>query len=295
MDLKRLTEWLSTAEGFLKAVAAVAAVLTSIWAVVTKVLDPVVTPLNLPAWGSPAGAVLISAAFGLLLWRSFRRFAQASRLEQPDAFTLRPTGPETLIGRTEELAKLLSCVKRSRLVLLDGESGCGKSALVSAGLVPKLQPTDGLLPVAIRDWGDDWIRGPLSAALDALFHTMSQDERDRLGWTSPPDLAADTPRLASDLDTRLKTVFDTLDRRPLLIADQFDDYQARHRSRFVDDEGNWLTPAALAGANSFWKLVSTGLGEGRLHVLVVTRADTAAGLACVRFLGEDQTATRTLV
>ena len=31
-----------------------------------------------------------------------------------------------------------------------------------------------------------------------------------------------------------------------MIADQFDDYQARHRSRFVDDEGNWLTPAALA-------------------------------------------------
>jgi hypothetical protein len=31
-----------------------------------------------------------------------------------------------------------------------------------------------------------------------------------------------------------------------------------------------------------------------LHLLIITRADTAAGLACVRFLGDDQTAIRTL-
>jgi len=31
-----------------------------------------------------------------------------------------------------------------------------------------------------------------------------------------------------------------------------------------------------------------------LHLLIVTRGDTAAGLGCVRFLGEDQTAVLTL-
>ena len=56
MDPKRLTEWLSTAEGLGKAVVAFFAVFTSIWAVVTKVLDPVVSSLGLPPWGSLAGA-----------------------------------------------------------------------------------------------------------------------------------------------------------------------------------------------------------------------------------------------
>ena len=92
----------------------------------------------------------------------------------------------------------------------------------------------------------------------------------------------------------MKAVFNILGRRPLLIADQFDDYQALHHRRFMDDEGNWITPKALAETNRYWELVSAGLREGRIHLLVVTRADTAAGLSCVRFLGEDQTATRSL-
>jgi Novel STAND NTPase 1 len=136
------------------------------------------------------------------------------------------------------------------VVLLDGESGCGKSALCTAGLVPLLAGSEALLPLVIRDWGEDWVRGPLSAVLDAIFHTVSQTDRDRLNWTSSPDLAADTFALAVDLDARLKAVFSTVGRRPLLIADQFDDYQALHRRRFLDDEGCWLTPTALCDCQS---------------------------------------------
>ena len=291
MDLKRVTEWLATAEGFGKAVVAFLGLPALIWAAVTKVLDPI----GLPRWATFACAALIVSAIGLLLWRSFRRFDRASRLEQPDAFTLHPTGPASLIGRTEDLGKLLNSVKHNRLVLLDGESGCGKSALVIAGLIPQLQQEPGgLLPVAVRDWGEDWERGPFSAALDALYHSVSPSDREKLGWTSSPDLAADVSELAVDLDGRLKAVFSILGRRPLLVADQFDDHQAQHRHRFLDDEANWLAPAALARRNQFWRVVSTGLVERRLHLLVITRADTAAGLASVRFLGEDQTVARTL-
>ena len=123
---------------------------------------------------------------------------------------------------------------------------------------------------------------------------MSQTERDRLAWTSPPDLAADTDALVADLDARLKAVVGILGRRPLLIADQFDDYQARHHDQFLAQDGTWLGATALARANRFWELLSAGLSEGRLYLLVVTGADTAASLACVRFLGEDQTAVFTL-
>jgi hypothetical protein len=294
VDPKRLTEWLGTAEGLGKALLAFVALPGSVLVGLTKELHPAFVFLRLPAWSEIASAYVISAAFLLLVLRSFLRFARASRVEEPDRFALQPTSPETLIGRTEDLRSLLQCVNNTRLVLLDGESGCGKSALVSTGLAELLKGAKGLLPLEMHDWGDDWVRGPLSAALAALFHALSQTDRDRLGWDSGPDLAANANALANELEARLKAVSDTLGRRPLLIADQFDDYQARHRDRFIDDNGNWLRPAGLAKANRFWKLVSSRLREGNLHLLVVTRSDTAAGFNCVRFMNDEETATRSL-
>ena len=206
MNSKRVREWLGTANGLVKSVVALVGVLATIFAATTKAFEPVVDVPMAPSWASPAVAVILIALLGLWLERSFRRFAQASRLERPDAFRLRPTNPASLMGRNEDLVRLITCVKHKRLVLMDGESGCGKSALVSAGLVPSLRQSDGLLPIAIRDWGDDWVRGPLSAAVEAIFHAVSQTERDRLAWTSSPDLAADTDALVADLDARLKAV-----------------------------------------------------------------------------------------
>ena len=58
---------------------------------------------------------------------------------------------------------------------------------------------------------------------------------------------------------------------------------------------NWLRPDDLMIANRFWHLIATLLREpGQLHMLIVTRSDTAAGCSCVRFVGEAQTRTRTL-
>jgi hypothetical protein len=81
---------------------------------------------------------------------------------------------------------------------------------------------------------------------------------------------------------------------PLLIADQFDDYQAQHREAFVDAEGNWLTPAMLAETSPLWAIVSQLLQERQLHLLAVTRADSAAGLSCLRFLENSMITNRTL-
>ena len=49
----------------------------------------------------------------------------------------------------------------------------------------------------------------------------------------------------ADLDARLKAVVGTLGRRPLLIADQFDDYQARHHDQFLAQDGTWLVRPPL--------------------------------------------------
>ena len=264
MSLARSVEWLRTAEALPLAITAVLAAVGTLVAKMQGLFRPLFLALGLPLWAEPLVVASIVVALAFVLWRSYRKFAESSRLERPEAFTLHPRNPESLIGREEDLSKLLNTVRSYRLVLLDGESGCGKSALVSAGLVPRLRQTDGLLPVLVRDWGDDWVRGPLAAALDALFLSLDEADRVRLGWLKPPDMAAPSSSLVHDLDVRLSEVVDTLERRPLLIADQFDDYQARHRSSFLDADANWIKPIVLADANPFWKLVRDGLGAGRL-------------------------------
>jgi hypothetical protein len=294
MDLKRLTEWLMTAEGLGKALISLLGVLPTLWAATTKALDDWVKAWGLPVWVPNALAAAVVTLFAVMLWHSYRRFARASRLEKPDAFVLRPTGPSDLIGREGDLTDLLKSVKAYRVVLLDGESGCGKSALAGAGLVPTLQAQGtGLLPVLVRDWGDDWFAGPPAAVLGALWQALSHTERERLSWTQEPDLAAATEALQAELVQRLSAIFSTLGRRPLLILDQFDDHQARHRARFVDSDGNWLRPQELIAGNPFWATLTQALRQDRLHLLVITRNDTAAGLACIDLLPK-RTARRTL-
>ena len=227
-------------------------------------------------------------------WHDYRRYARQSRLEQPDKFTLIATTPESLIDRVGDLERLLNAVMQNRIVLLDGEFGCGKSALVAAGLVPRLRSSDGLLPILVRDWGDDWIRGPLAAVAQALYGALTTEERGQIEWTSAPDLAAPAPALVSVVSERLDAVSGKLKRRPLLIADQFDDYQAQHRDLFFDESGNWLAPVKLAEGNPLWAQVCQRLQDGKMHLLAITRADTAAGLSCLRFLNNAKVATRTL-
>lgn len=294
MDARRLSEWLSTAEGLTKVGAAALVALGALGSTAAGFLQTVANALDLPSYAVGLLVAVLFLGMGVFLLRDYRRFARDSRLEQPDRFTLVASTPESLIGRTEDLDHLVRAVVRNRLVLLDGESGCGKSALVGAGLLPRLRPGDGLLPVLVRDWGDDWVRGPLAATLDALHGELSAEERARIGWSGAPDLAAGPDALTEELTQRLAAVKDVLGRRPLLIADQFDDYQAQHRRKFLDDEGNWCAPDDLATRNPFWHLVGAGLRNSSLHLLAVTRGDTASGLSCLRFLEPAMTASRTL-
>jgi len=45
----------------------------------------------------------------------------------------------------------------------------------------------------------------------------------------------------------------------------------------------WLRPGKLSEQNGFWRDIRELLASGRIHLVVVTRTDTAAGLASVRF------------
>src|SRR5271165_7171166 len=93
----------------------------------------------------------------------------------------------------------------------------------------------------VDGWGDDWSDGPSRRLAEALRTTpaLSDDERAKLelapGARLPGILAA------------VKRFKSKLGRTPLLIFDQFDDYQVRHRAKFIDGQtGTWKTAALIA-------------------------------------------------
>ncbi|NUO78671.1 hypothetical protein HUU05_01220 [candidate division KSB1 bacterium] len=160
-------------------------------------------------------------------------FTRRSRLLRPEALLLKSHKAEHLKGREEDIERLLKLCREHALVHLVGESGAGKSALQQAGLCPKLREDNvGVLPIYIEVWGQDWEAGPRSALTEVLGQVLSELNRQ-------------TPNL-NTLDNEylfatLKRCRPSLRRTPLLIFDQFDDYQTRHRDRFLSSrQRTWL-------------------------------------------------------
>lgn len=73
---------------------------------------------------------------------------------------IQPDEPRFLKGREREVQELGYLCNREPLVFLDGESGCGKSALVCAGLLPWCDSDPARpLPLRIDLSGAPWDSG----------------------------------------------------------------------------------------------------------------------------------------
>src|SRR5215472_3960689 len=76
-------------------------------------------------------------------------------------------------GRDAEAAELLRRVRRERLTILFGQSGLGKTSLLSAGLFPRLRAAD-FLPVYVRlDWTTEQI-SPVAQIKQALAANLAE-------------------------------------------------------------------------------------------------------------------------
>lgn len=205
------------------------------------------------------------------------RFTRFSRLMKVDALRIDPDNPAHLIGRADKIGQLEELCRNSFLVNLVGESGAGKSALVRSGLVPSLKENEKLLPVYMDTWGQNWELGPATGLADAVWTALDDETRHKLKLTTRPEV--------TQLVELLGRLESELGRTPLLIFDQFDDYQARHRYKFLVDETQTVLPTSqLIKENPFWSGINDLLSDRCVRCLFVTRADTAAGLESVRFI-----------
>jgi hypothetical protein len=134
-----------------------------------------------------------------------------------------------------------------------------------------------LFPVYLNVWGQDWEAGPRIGLVLALWDALSSEERRALGFIEAPN--------PDNLVSMLENVRAKLGRAPLLIFDQFDDYQTRHRSQFLAGRRRtWLPSNRLTAANAFWRDIKEVIDSYTVHCLFATRTDTADGLESIRFV-----------
>lgn len=218
----------------------------------------------------------VLVALGAFMWAGRllrRRFGPASSFRNPAALRI---GRKYLYGRGEAIEALQARLRDQALVFLVGESGAGKSALLEQGLVPELCKDQVSLPVYLKQWGTDWVKGPADQLADALWRALSPELRERLGLQMP--------LRAGDLFPSLVRLYAECGITPILLFDQLDDYLARHRQRFLSNPERRVLPARdLVRRNTFWKGVASLLKEGQARVLMSVRDDASWGLESFRF------------
>ena len=211
------------------------------------------------------------AALTVFLQRG--RLEKKSELKRPDALYLDPTNPEKLVGREQDIQNLLVHLSNATLLWLAADSGVGKSALLQAGLLPALRKDPTRIPIYLNALGSDWDTGPL----EALTYGLRQFFHERLEKKIENSITSTNV---------MKTLseFGAKGRLPVLLFDQFDDYQVKYKQKFLSHRKDVISPEHLTQQNSFWKNIQTMLQEGRIHCLFATR--DALGLGCVRFVPE---------
>jgi len=260
----------------LKDLAAVLAAVTALVATV-KELREALQGAGTEVWKNWPWYVVPAVVFlGILLWRRdrlVRWLVPRSTVSKREAFHI---GRKFLLGREGDIGRLLHVLAEWPLVFLVGESGAGKSSLLERGVLPRLREIPGQIPILINSWGPDWVEGPREALARALEPLLNEPLRKLLGLEGPV-----APGKAVEILGRLRT---EAYRTPALLFDQLDDYQTRHRDKFLGGPGRTLLSAAeLAAQNSFWGEIANLLKIGGVRCLFTTRSDAKIGLESVRF------------
>jgi hypothetical protein len=101
---------------------------------------------QLPQVAISAAVIAGSLAWHLINW-----------LRRPRSRLLRPAEPATVnsafVGRETQVAELTDLVSYASLVWVTGESGSGKSWVITRGVLPNLHNRADFLPLYINEWG----------------------------------------------------------------------------------------------------------------------------------------------
>jgi hypothetical protein len=121
------------------------------------------------------------------------------------------TEGEGVYGRETELAELLTRVTsvEPRLLTVWGETGCGKSSLVLAGLVPELKRIHDYMPIIIREWD-----------------TPELNIRNSIEQASSPSV-----KTSDSIYEVIRNLANQTGKTVILICDQFEQFFSLHPRR----------------------------------------------------------------
>jgi WD40 repeat protein len=156
-------------------------------------------------------------------------------------------------GRETQCRVIRDNLSASRLTLLYGASGVGKSSVLGAGVAHDLENDPDYLLLVFRTWRDDPVAG-LNAALQDKLASHAHFEGNAINGS--PSL------LFPDVEKQLHS----LDRTLLLVLDQFEDYFQYH----PNEDGE------LTFANEFPRVLRQE--KFPVHFLICMREDTLASL-----------------
>jgi hypothetical protein len=153
-------------------------------------------------------------------------------------------------GRDEQVDQLLEQLGRQRLLAVVGTSGCGKSSLVHAGLIPALGT--GLMGSAGARWAVATMR-PGDRPLRRLAEALLDPAVLGPAWS---DLDHPTAQLHAALQRSPLGLAEVLDETPLpggrnllLLVDQFEElFRYRREGEGQRDEANAFVSLLLATA-----------------------------------------------
>jgi tetratricopeptide (TPR) repeat protein len=185
-------------------------------------------------------------------------------------------------GREKQIAKLLDRLREMpRFLAIVGSSGCGKSSLVLAGMIPALR--QGSIQLAGTRWRIATMR-PGAAPIDALAETLAASG---VLAGDAPDGAPPQPEIAHALRRGELGLVDLLyqarlrpDENMLLIVDQFEE--------LFTYAGSAEHAAPATDAAAFVKLLLTAAGwtDLPIYVALTMRSDFLGDCARFRELPE---------
>src|SRR5271166_51898 len=164
-------------------------------------------------------------------------------------------------GRDEHVTELLAKVAQNRFVAVMGSSGCGKSSLVRAGVLPELR--SGMIPEAGPRWKVVEFR-PGRAPLQELANAI----RSELGVERAQELVEEGPLGIARAVAEAKLAEGT---NVLVIADQFEEVFRFQREEA--SQGRWMQAAEQCHALTRRLLDAASQPELPIYVLLVMRSD----------------------
>ncbi len=239
-------------------------------------------PLGVPAF---LHIPLVLTFFGVLTAVSYYVFRPRSRLARPERFDLRASTRSELFGRDKFLQDIGGKAKNSSILFLMGESGSGKSAVLSPGLVNDLSKDVTVAPILLELSSSNWDNDQLYKLFNAINDSPRLNADPEKAVPPPSLVGSDTSLNERLIVSHIRKIHEVHRVRLVLLIDQVDDYVIYFKDRFVDEDGNWINSHDLEVQNRFWASIAALAREGIVRLVIALRTDAGSVIPSLSFEG----------